>query len=416
MLYGSSKGLVATNNQLLAQGRNGLPDTAEAGDQFGSSLTWGNFGNGNEADLAIGVPGEDSTLTNQGAVHVVYGSPTGLTTTGSQELLGATGGEAFGSALTGANFAPGASVLSTDPRIIVVSSTYASCASLQATVTIAAGAASGPVSFDVLNLDGTTARAPSLLSIAVPPPDLTVAATLPAAGATGVATNVHPAVAFSAPVSPASVTGATVLLLGPDGAPVPQASGSPILDAAGTTVTIVPAAPLLSSTTYRLQAAGGAGGVVDLSARAMSSTFTQDPGFTTAEPTTPPPPDVTSSTPADGGKVVSLTVQPTVTFSKAMDAASVTSDTVRLLDFAGLPVLQAPGSPALDPPGMVATITLAAPLADKSWFRLQVIGGATGVRSADGAPMAQTFQQSSGFQTVNVPPGNVTNLRPQGHH
>jgi hypothetical protein len=81
VIYGSSAGLhpnLQLANQLWSQ--NKLSGTEEAGDSFGFSLAAGRWDRGEEADLAIGVPGEDiGHAENAGAVHVLYGGPNGLT-------------------------------------------------------------------------------------------------------------------------------------------------------------------------------------------------------------------------------------------------------------------------------------------------------------------------------------------------
>ena len=80
VIYGSSSGLTRTGSQLWHQDSFGVTSSVEAYDRFGSSLTVKDFNGDGFADLAIGVPGEDlGSLTNSGAVHVLYGSTTGLT-------------------------------------------------------------------------------------------------------------------------------------------------------------------------------------------------------------------------------------------------------------------------------------------------------------------------------------------------
>jgi hypothetical protein len=87
VLYGSSSGLNATGNQFWTQNSPGIADSSEAQDAFGVSLTAGNYGKGSRDDLTVGVPGEDvgvGPVLNAGAVNVIYGTSTGLSSTGDQ--------------------------------------------------------------------------------------------------------------------------------------------------------------------------------------------------------------------------------------------------------------------------------------------------------------------------------------------
>jgi hypothetical protein len=85
ILQGSASGLTGAGSQLLVQGGGGIPDTAEPFDFFGNTLAAGDFNNDGFIDLAIGAPGEDTaTITDAGAVTVLYGSASGLSGTGSQ--------------------------------------------------------------------------------------------------------------------------------------------------------------------------------------------------------------------------------------------------------------------------------------------------------------------------------------------
>ena len=81
MLYGSPSGLTATGSQLWSQDSPGITGAAEPIDQFGFAASDGDFNGDDRADLAIGTRGEDNF---RGVVHVLYGSPSGLTATGSQ--------------------------------------------------------------------------------------------------------------------------------------------------------------------------------------------------------------------------------------------------------------------------------------------------------------------------------------------
>ena len=87
VIYGGSGGLVASGNQIWHQDSDGIAGQAEGtdffgdADRFGSALAAGDFDNDGFADLAIGVPGED---TDAGAVNVIYGGPEGLAPPGNQ--------------------------------------------------------------------------------------------------------------------------------------------------------------------------------------------------------------------------------------------------------------------------------------------------------------------------------------------
>lgn len=109
------------------------------------------------------------------------------------------------------------------------------------------------------------------------------------------------------------------------------------------------------------------------------------------------PPEVSGTSPVDGATDVAADVRPTVTFSEAMLGSSVTNATVRLLDAAGSPVTQAAGSPALSADGKVATITPAAALAQGETYRIEVLGGASGVKDLANNAMASTYRHGNGF-------------------
>ena len=112
VLHGSSSGLTATGDQFWHQDTSGILDTAEDADLFGWSLAAANFGASSQADLAVGVPGEDiGTVNGAGAVNVLYGSSSGLTTPDQfwhQDSAGVKGtaedSDDFGWSLAAANF------------------------------------------------------------------------------------------------------------------------------------------------------------------------------------------------------------------------------------------------------------------------------------------------------------------------
>jgi hypothetical protein len=112
VIYGSANGLDTSTRQVWSQDTSGIDETAEAGDTFGWSLVAANLGLGPQSDLAIGVPNETlGAADGAGVVHVLYGSPTGLTAANSQlwsqDLTGTDAVEAddgFGWALSAADF------------------------------------------------------------------------------------------------------------------------------------------------------------------------------------------------------------------------------------------------------------------------------------------------------------------------
>lgn len=88
VLYGSDTGLTDAGDQFWHQNSPGIEDSAESEDGFGRSLIAGDFNGDGRDDLAIGVPLEDlgtSPSINQcGAVHILYGTSLGLSSSGDQ--------------------------------------------------------------------------------------------------------------------------------------------------------------------------------------------------------------------------------------------------------------------------------------------------------------------------------------------
>lgn len=113
ILDGSSSGLTTVGDQLFSQNTAGVLDSSEAFDNFGQSLATGDFDNDGFDDLAIGVPFEDiGSITNAGAVNVLYGASFGITTfldqffsqnTPGVEFVSETS-DFFGSSLTSGDF------------------------------------------------------------------------------------------------------------------------------------------------------------------------------------------------------------------------------------------------------------------------------------------------------------------------
>ena len=112
IMYGSHTGLSAAGNQVWHQSVGGIPELAEAGDQFGSALAAGDFDADGKDDLAVAAPFEDiGNVMDAGAAHAIRGSAEGLTAAGSRlfstETTGfgpTTAGDRYGWSLAAGDF------------------------------------------------------------------------------------------------------------------------------------------------------------------------------------------------------------------------------------------------------------------------------------------------------------------------
>ena len=113
ILYGSAVGLTAEGDQKLHQDVAGVLDTAEHHDDFGRRLEIADFDLDGFDDLAVGTPEESvADVYDAGAVHLFFGSPSGLSTANdelwtesSPGIPGKTNGdEEFGSSLSSGDY------------------------------------------------------------------------------------------------------------------------------------------------------------------------------------------------------------------------------------------------------------------------------------------------------------------------
>jgi hypothetical protein len=111
ILYGSGDGLTATDTQLWDQDRGDIQDSSQQYDAFGRALASGDFDGDGWDDLAVGVPGQPAGSADYaGGVHLLYGTPDGLSAYGDRLLTEAELGlsvqdsEHFGDALAAADF------------------------------------------------------------------------------------------------------------------------------------------------------------------------------------------------------------------------------------------------------------------------------------------------------------------------
>jgi disulfide bond formation protein DsbB len=85
VIYGSSSGLSSAGNQFWHQNSPGVLGVNEVGDTFGSALAAGDIDGDGYDELIIGNPCESiGSIDDAGAVNVLYGSSSGLTSTGNQ--------------------------------------------------------------------------------------------------------------------------------------------------------------------------------------------------------------------------------------------------------------------------------------------------------------------------------------------
>jgi hypothetical protein len=85
IIYGSASGLSDAGNAVFHQDTPGMNETAEDGDGFGWAVAAGDFNGDGFDDLAVAVPFENlGTLSNTGAIQVMYGGEGGLSASGDQ--------------------------------------------------------------------------------------------------------------------------------------------------------------------------------------------------------------------------------------------------------------------------------------------------------------------------------------------
>ena len=142
----------------------------------------------------------------------------------------------------------------------------------------------------------------------------TVLSAVPANNATSVATSVHPAVTFSEAMNSATINTTNFTLK----------QGSTMIAGtvaySGTTATFTPSSALVANTVYNGTITTGA---KDAAGNAIASNYTWS--FTTAAAviTDVTPPTVISAVPANNATSVATSIHPAVTFSEAMNSATI---------------------------------------------------------------------------------------------
>ena len=228
----------------------------------------------------------------------------------------------------------------------------------------------------------------SFTTSAATPPVVTRA--LPAAGAGDAGPGAAPRAEFSKALDPATVSAATFTLSGPGG----FVAASVSYDAAAQAATLTPSAPLSAGVTYTARLDGSI-------AATDGSTLGTPFSWTFTVPSSPPALLSVGGLPAGGATGVSKIGPFTAVFSRAVDASSVSSATVRLRAADSSLV---PATVVYDPASLTATLTPGSALADTSVYTLEVT---TGVRGSDGGYLAA---QSSRSFTTGVCPCQLFSL------
>jgi hypothetical protein len=167
-----------------------------------------------------------------------------------------------------------------------------------------------------VTLIANTVTSPAVVVITPP----TVSSTDPADAAIGVALNQKIAATFSVAMDTSTITASTFTLM----QGITSVSG--IVSYIGTTATFAPASNLVPNSPYTATITTGA---MDLAGIALASNYVWS--FTTGAAVVITPPIVSSTDPADVATGVALNQGIAATFSKTMDASTITASTFTLM-------------------------------------------------------------------------------------
>ena len=214
-----------------------------------------------------------------------------------------------------------------------------------------------------------------------------ISSVLPANNATTIAVTSKPSVVFSEAMNPATITSTTFTLK--QGATVVAGT----VAYSGTTATFTPTAALTANLIYTGTITTGA---KDVAGNALAANYTWS--FTTGTATADViAPTVASVVPANNGTAIAITSKPAVTFSEAMNPATLTSTTFTLKQ--GATVVA--GTVAYS--GTTATFTPTAALAGNLVFTGTIT---TGAKDVAGNALAANYTWS--FTTAASTPTDVT--------
>jgi hypothetical protein len=221
----------------------------------------------------------------------------------------------------------------------------------------------------------------------VDPTPPTVVSVDPTAGATGVSVGTAVTVTFSEPMNAATVNGSTITLQDGSGAGV---AATVSYNAGSFAAVLTPNSPLATLSTYTV---GVSTGVKDEAGNALAVAFSSV--FTTQPPDLTPP-TVSAVSPVNGATGVGVSTVVTVTFDKAMNVSTITTNTITLQDAQNNAV---GATVSYNAATFTATLAPNALLHPNMVYTATVKGGTGGVADASGNLLVSDYVWS--FTTVN---------------
>ena len=326
------------------------------------------------------ISGSQAFTVNSGAATLTSVSPS----SGAQ-------GQSVNVTLTGTLFTAGSTVAVSGTGVTVSNTTVVSSTSITATFAIALNASTGSHNVTVTNAIGISG-AQTFTVTALPP---TVTFTNPAVGATSIPINRKIAATFSKAMDPLTITAATFTLVGGG----TNVAGTVSCNSGCTIATFAPAANLTASTTYTATITTGA---KDLSGTSLASPFVWT--FTTGATADTTAPTVISTNPGTGVGGVPPNQKIAATFSKVMDAATISTTTFTLT--LGTTAVAGTVSYA----GTTATFTPTANLTNTGHYVAMIT---TGAKDLAGNALASNFSWDFTVSgTVNTTAPTVTSTAP----
>jgi fibronectin type 3 domain-containing protein len=255
------------------------------------------------------------------------------------------------------------------------------------------------VSDGVLNIKSSkgTIDDPTLSAIEVIPRAISspsVTTTAPGSEEADVSVGAFPRATFSRNMDAATINGSTLTLSSPSG-PV---AATVAYDPSTLTATLTPSSQLAFSTTYTATIASS---VKAADGAPVGTDYTWH--FTTQSP---PPPDVSVTSPADGDSGASPATDVRATFTRAIDPATITSSSFTLRDSAGTLV---PATVSYDSALRRATLVPSHALNLSSTYTARI---GSSVKTTDSVALDAPFVWSFGVAAALPPPPTMTASTP----